>query len=209
MQRGKPMLFLDGYLYVFSKRLANENELWRCSEKSLCSRTIQLSANRDKVVSGIVKCHDCVLATGKFKATVFKAVIKKEAKHDVTKNPSAILRDNLSSADEETRAHLVPKESLKRTIRYQQAADFPKAPSTFMEIEALPDPLTKIDGKPWLMKDVCKNGRCFIFATQEGIRILGMYYLLLPIYAIYLQYPLLLFEQLAVLYESCSLNGAH
>ena len=43
---------------------------------------------------------------GKFKATVFKAMIKKEAKQDVTKDPSDILRDNLSSADEETRAHL-------------------------------------------------------------------------------------------------------
>ena len=106
------MLLLDGYTFVFSKRLANENELWRCSEKKVCNRTVQLSAERDKVISGIVRCHNCVIKIGKFKSTVFREILKKEAKRDVTKNPSATMRDNLSSADEETRAHLDPRRSL-------------------------------------------------------------------------------------------------
>ena len=91
------------------------------------------------------------------------------------------MRDNLSSADEETRAHLVSKRSIKRSIRRHQAADFSKSPSTLREIEELPSAVTEIDGNRWLVKDTRKNGRLFIFATQEGLGILGKFYFLLPL----------------------------
>ena len=105
----------------------------------------------------------------------------------MTKNRSAIMRDNLSSVDEKTRAHLVSKGSIKRSIRRHQAADFSKAPSTLREIEEWPTALTEIGGKRWLVKDTCKNGRLFIFATQAGLRILGKFYFLLPLDSFFLK----------------------
>ena len=81
-QKGKPMLLLNGFAYVFAKRLKTGGEIWRCRMKRLgCSAYVHLDEDRKKILnSSTTPNHSNHGADfGECNSLIFKAKIKENS----------------------------------------------------------------------------------------------------------------------------------
>ena len=181
-QKGKPMLLLNGFAYVFAKRLKTGEEIWICRMKRLgCSAYVHLDEDRKKILdSSTTPNHSNHEADfGECNSLIFKAKIKENSLTLDCRPEKVIMATTKQSKDflnEESIVKLPQKDSLRRGIRRQQAAIHPRAPQTLEDIEEIPQKYTFIDHQKFLQKNITtKSGtKILIFATTSSLQVLGI-----------------------------------
>lgn len=171
-QRGRPSAVFQGHRYVHHRitKAGVQYRCWRKNPPHAC-RALMTVSGRSIIIPPTLHNHDS--DWGHIKSLEAISKILKEAEAAPNVIPSVIIRNEISKLDEEALVCLPKRLALKRRVERVQAKDRPALPTSFDDIQTLPEKYRTMEGKRWLLKDTGGRDRQLIFASDEGLRSLS------------------------------------
>ena len=104
--------------------------------------------------------------------------MKDIAKGVINVKPSQIFAAGLLTMNQNEQLNLGNKNSVLRRLRYEKKKNYPKEPSTILEL-VIPEEFKttgEVDAQPFLIYDSGnnENSRSIVFASQHQLRVLSM-----------------------------------
>ena len=123
-QKGKSMLLLNGFAYIFAKRLKTGGEIWRCRMKRLgCSAFVYLDEDKKKILdSSTTPNHSNHRADfGECNSLIFKAKIK-ENSQTLNCLPEKVIMATTKQSKDFLNEESIAKFSTKRQLTSRNSA---------------------------------------------------------------------------------------
>lgn len=177
-EKGSRKLIRNGYMYVFQKNLANDLTSWECilRRRGQCKEKVKLTLTDNFVEE--VNVHTHPPSQPQVEVAQVKASIKRKTE---TTNDTCqqILGSELQNISQSAAVNLPQLNSIRRNIRAQrQDRNVLPTPLRRQDIPVLPQQYqVTAAGDQFLLFDsgVGDAERIFIFATQQGLRLLANY----------------------------------
>lgn len=170
-QRNKEILVINGYGFYCEKKVNHNRIYWKCRNYYDSRRCgVRIITQDGQLISSKGE-HNHAPSASELEVIQTKSTIRKRAiaSHD---SPTLVIAEATATINKVTVAKLPPLDSLRRTIRdvRQRESDFPKRPSTLIDLNIPADLKITKRNEPFLLYDSgAGNDRILIFSTQQNL----------------------------------------